>query len=113
MPFPLSVMLWTVFRDLPFEERVEKIAEAGYDNIELVGEYNKWDDTQFRSAVALRRRLGIHFDATAGSAAWRGRSFCPRCLSERAARIAETHGRAGLPGDDRAVRQCGGGALPR
>jgi hydroxypyruvate isomerase len=66
MPFPLSVMLWTVFRDLPFEERVEKVVEAGYDNIELVGEYNKWDDTQFRSAVAVRRRLGIHFDATAG-----------------------------------------------
>lgn len=66
MPFPLSVMLWTVFRDLPFVERMEKVAEAGYDNIELVGEYSKWEDTDFRSAVAARRRLGIRFDATAG-----------------------------------------------
>jgi hydroxypyruvate isomerase len=66
MPFPLSVMLWTVFRDLPFEERMDKIAEAGYTNIELVGEYNKWDETEFRRATAARRRLGIRFDATAG-----------------------------------------------
>ena len=40
-PFPLSVMLWTVFNKLPFEERLAKVAEAGYTNIELVGEYNK------------------------------------------------------------------------
>ena len=68
MPYPLTVMLWTVFPDLPFEQRLEKVVESGYNRVELVGEYNKWDDTQFRSAVALRRRLGIHFDATAGSA---------------------------------------------
>ena len=66
MPFPLSVMLWTVFTDLPFEERLEKVAEAGYNNVELVGEYAKWDDAAFRRAASARRRLGIHFDATAG-----------------------------------------------
>jgi len=36
-PFPLSVMLWTVFTELPFEQRLAKIAEAGYSNVELVG----------------------------------------------------------------------------
>ena len=66
MPFPLSVMLWTVFNNLPFEERIEKIAEAGYNNIELVGEYAKWSDAEFRQAAAARRRLGLRFDATAG-----------------------------------------------
>jgi hydroxypyruvate isomerase len=66
MPFPLSVMLWTVLRDLPFEQRLEKVVEAGYTNIELVGEYNKWSDTDFRTATAAQRRLGIKFDATAG-----------------------------------------------
>jgi hydroxypyruvate isomerase len=66
LPFPLSVMLWTVFRDMPFEERLEKIAEAGYTNVELVGEYSKWTDAEFSKANAARRRLGIHFDATAG-----------------------------------------------
>jgi hydroxypyruvate isomerase len=65
-PFPLSVMLWTVFNGLPFEERLAKVAEAGYTNIELVGEYGKWPEAGFARANAARRRLGIQFDATAG-----------------------------------------------
>src|SRR5215469_12127201 len=65
-PFPLSVMLWTVFTNLPFEERLAKVAEAGYTNIELVGEYAKWTPADFERANAARKKLGIHFDATAG-----------------------------------------------
>ena len=67
-PFPFSVMLWTVFNNLPFEERLAKVAEAGYTNIELVGEYNrpKWTQADFDRANAARKKLGIHFDATAG-----------------------------------------------
>jgi hydroxypyruvate isomerase len=64
--FPLSVMLWTVFNDLPFEERLAKVVEAGYTNIELVGEYAKWGPADFDRANAARKRLGIRFDATAG-----------------------------------------------
>jgi hydroxypyruvate isomerase len=67
-PFPLSVMLWTVFTGLPFEERLAKVAEAGYSNVELVGEYSKWSAADFASANAARKRLGIEFDATAGLA---------------------------------------------
>jgi hypothetical protein len=29
VPFKLSVMLWTVFTKQPFEQRLEKVAEAG------------------------------------------------------------------------------------
>ena len=65
-PFPLSVMLWTVFNELPFEQRLAKVAEAGYTNIELVGEYAKWSEADFARAVAAAKQLGIHFDATAG-----------------------------------------------
>lgn len=65
-PFPLSVMLWTVFRDLPFEQRLEKVREAGYTNVELVGEYAQWTPQQFQRANDARKRLGISFDATAG-----------------------------------------------
>jgi len=65
-PFPLSVMLWTVFTDLPFEERLAKIAEAGYTNVELVGEYNKWSDADYFKAIAAAKQHGIHFDTTAG-----------------------------------------------
>lgn len=67
-PFPLSVMLWTVFNKLPFEERLAKVAEAGYSHVELVGEYNqeKWSEADFARINAARKRLGIEFDATAG-----------------------------------------------
>jgi hydroxypyruvate isomerase len=65
-PFKLSVMLWTVFKDLPFEQRLEKIAEAGYRNVELVGEYDKWTDADFERANSKRKELGITFDCTAG-----------------------------------------------
>jgi len=65
-PFPLSVMLWTVWRDLPFDQRLAKVAEAGYHNVELVGEYRSWSDADFERANDARKRLGIAFDATAG-----------------------------------------------
>jgi len=65
-PFKLSVMLWTVFTDLPFEQRLEKVAEAGYRNVELVGEYDKWTEADFNRANARRKELGITFDCTAG-----------------------------------------------
>jgi hydroxypyruvate isomerase len=64
--FGISIMLWTVFNKLPFEQRLEKVAEAGYTNVELVGEYAKWTPDEFAKANAARKRLGIHFDATAG-----------------------------------------------
>jgi hydroxypyruvate isomerase len=65
-PFMLSIMLWTVFADLPFEQRLEKVAEAGYQNVELVGEYRKWTEADFKRANAKRKELGISFDCTAG-----------------------------------------------
>lgn len=65
-PVRVSVMLWTVFTDLPFELRLEKVAEAGYRNLELVGEYKKWTDDDFKRAEAKRKELGLTFDATAG-----------------------------------------------
>src|SRR6516165_11782400 len=68
VPFKLSVMLWTVFQKLPFEQRLEKVAEAGYKYVELVGEYKKWSEEDFRRTNAKRRELGINFDTTAGLA---------------------------------------------
>jgi len=63
-------MLWTVYTDLPFEQRLEKIAEAGYGSVELVDEFKKWSDEDFRRFNARKRSLGITFDATAG--VWKG-----------------------------------------
>jgi hydroxypyruvate isomerase len=66
LTFGFSVMLWTVFKDLPFEQRLEKIIEAGYKNVELVGEYRKWSEAEFKQNNAKRKQLGIKFDTTAG-----------------------------------------------
>jgi len=69
VPFKISVMLWTVFENLPFEQRLEKVAEAGYHAVELVGsEYKDWSEENFRNANRKRRELGITFDVTAGLA---------------------------------------------
>ena len=69
-PFKISIMLWTVWGKLPFEERLEKVAEAGYHAVELVGEYSrrdsKWTEDDFRRYNKKRAELGITFDTTAG-----------------------------------------------
>jgi len=70
LPFRFSVMLWTVYKDLPFEQRIEKIAEAGYHSVELVDEYEKWSAEDFRRASAKLRSLNIQVDAMAG--VWTG-----------------------------------------
>ena len=66
VPFQISVMLWTVFRELPFEQRLEKVAEAGYRYVQLVGEYAKWSEDDFRNVNRKKREFGINFDCTAG-----------------------------------------------
>ena len=66
IPFKLSVMLWTVFKDLPFDQRLEKVAEAGYRNVQLVGEFKKWSEDDYRNFNSKKRALGMAFDTTAG-----------------------------------------------
>ena len=65
-PYQISIMLWTVFPKLRFEERLEKVAEAGYRNVELVGEFEKWSESDWRNVLGKQRELGITFDATGG-----------------------------------------------
>lgn len=65
-PYQISIMLWTVFQDLPFEERLERVAEAGYRNVELVGEFESWSESDWRKALNKKRELGIMFDTTGG-----------------------------------------------
>src|SRR5437879_13779135 len=63
--FKLSVMLWTVLRNQPFEERLEKVVEAGYQGVDLVGEFKKWSEEDFRKANHKQGALGLTFDETA------------------------------------------------
>jgi hydroxypyruvate isomerase len=63
-PFKISIMIWTVFHGLPFEQRLEKVAEAGYRAVELVTEATKWTEDDFRRYNKKRVELGITFDTT-------------------------------------------------
>src|SRR5919198_2181536 len=65
IPFKLSVMLWTVYKDLPFEQRLEKVSEAGYHSVELVREYEKWSPDDFRRFNSKKNSLALTFDAIA------------------------------------------------
>jgi hydroxypyruvate isomerase len=65
-PFPISVMLWTVYRDMLFEARLEKVAEAGFHAVELVDEFKKWSPDDYANARRKKDSLKITFDATAG-----------------------------------------------
>ena len=65
-PFKLSVMLWTVYEKLPFDQRLEKVAEAGYHAVELVNEYKNFSKEDYAKFRAKKRELNLTVDATSG-----------------------------------------------
>jgi len=65
-PLPLSVMLWTVHAELPFDQRLEMVAQAGYHAAQLVNEYKDWSKEDFARVRRQKEALGIIFDATSG-----------------------------------------------
>jgi hydroxypyruvate isomerase len=65
-PFSLSVMLWTVYGKLPFEQRIEKVAEAGFSAMEMVEEYKDWEKQDYSKFRAKKRELKLSVDATSG-----------------------------------------------
>jgi hydroxypyruvate isomerase len=65
-PSPFSVMLWTVDPKLPFDQRVAKVADAGYHAVELVGEWKGWSKEGFTRARQQFQHLGLVVDACSG-----------------------------------------------
>jgi len=65
-PFKLSVMLWTVYEKLPFDQRIDKVAEAGYHAVELVEEYKNFTKEDYARFRAKKRELNLTVDATSG-----------------------------------------------
>jgi len=61
-----SVMMWTLNKFGTFEQTLDLVAQAGYNQVELVGEFKKWTDADFTRNLARMRSLGIAVDATAG-----------------------------------------------
>ena len=61
-----SVMMWALNKRGSFEENLERVAEAGYRHVELVGEFARWSEEDWRRILARMRELKITVDATSG-----------------------------------------------
>lgn len=61
-----SFMLWALEKQAPFDQCLEWVAEAGYQGVELVGEFQSWSSTERETIMARMRRLGMVFDAMSG-----------------------------------------------
>jgi hydroxypyruvate isomerase len=61
-----SVMIWVLKTRGTFEENLERVAQAGYKHIELVGEFFSWSDAERAKVMAKMSALGITVDSTAG-----------------------------------------------
>jgi hydroxypyruvate isomerase len=61
-----SVMMWTLNKLGTFEQGLEIVAQAGYHQIELVGEFKKWSEADFTRIMDRLKTLNITIDATAG-----------------------------------------------
>jgi hydroxypyruvate isomerase len=62
----ISVMMWTLNKFGTFEENLERVAQAGYHHVELVGEWKKWSEDDYRRILARMEALKISVDTTSG-----------------------------------------------
>jgi hydroxypyruvate isomerase len=61
-----SVMLWTLEKQDPFDRSLEIVSEAGYQGVELTGEFQKWSSDDRQRVMAKMRSLGLVFDMLSG-----------------------------------------------
>src|ERR1700733_1594792 len=64
--FRFSVMLWTLEKQFPFERCVEIAAEAGYNGVQLVGEFQKWTTEDTQRSMSRIHSLGLVVDSMSG-----------------------------------------------
>ena len=64
--FQFSVMMWALKSHGSFEENLERIAQAGYRHMELVGEFKKWSEADWQRILGRMKALGVTVDATTG-----------------------------------------------
>ena len=62
-----SVMIWTLTKGATFEQALDICAQAGYHQVELVGEFKKWSDDDYTRILARMKALGITIDSVAGT----------------------------------------------
>ncbi len=61
-----SVMLWTLEKQAPFDRCLEIVAEAGYQGVELTGQWRKWSPDDTQKIKAKMHSLGLVFDLLSG-----------------------------------------------
>ena len=61
-----SVMMWALNKRGSFEENLERVAQAGYGHVELVGEFARWSEADWTRILARMRVLKITVDAASG-----------------------------------------------
>src|SRR5882757_1128715 len=61
-----SFMLWAIEKQASFDRCVEIVAAAGYQGIELTGEFHQWSAEETRRVMVRMRSLGMVFDAMSG-----------------------------------------------
>ena len=61
-----SVMMWTLNKIGTFEQNLERVAQAGYNQVELVSEFKSWSPSDMARILAHMEALGISVDAMAG-----------------------------------------------
>jgi hydroxypyruvate isomerase len=61
-----SVMMWALNKRGSFEENLERVAQAGYRHVELVGEFMRWSEEDWTRILARMQALKITVDATSG-----------------------------------------------
>ena len=61
-----SVMLWTLEKQASFDRCLEIVAEAGYQGVELVGEFQKWSPEETSRVMTKMKALGLTFDMLSG-----------------------------------------------
>src|SRR5262245_42746979 len=62
LPFKLSIMASTLGANLKPDAMVGMIADAGYQGVELNGEYQAWSEDEIRQFNQLKRSRGITCD---------------------------------------------------
>ena len=61
-----SFMLWALAKQAPFDQCLEFVSAAGYQGVELVGEFHKWSPAERSSFMARLRSLKLVVDAMSG-----------------------------------------------
>jgi hydroxypyruvate isomerase len=62
-----SIMMWTLNKLGTFEQNLERVAQAGYNQVELVAEFKSWSPSDTTRILARMQALGITIDAMAGT----------------------------------------------